>query len=249
MVSNVFRKMVMAASEAVFPSGLYCISCGSLIDRSRSYELCDECIQKIHWITGKSCRKCGKALPDTYHADICYDCIKFGHSFDRGFSCFTYGLYERRLIFDFKYNGKKYLAEPFGDILFDRISPEQLNIDLILPVPVHKNREKKRGYNQAALLAEALGKRMSVRYDTTSLRRVTDTHLLRSMTPAEREAALEGAFKAFGKNINGKSVLLIDDIFTTGATADECSRVLRKAGADTVYLLTLASGGNRHSGE
>jgi ComF family protein len=106
--------------------------------------------------------------------------------------------------------------------------------------------EKKRGYNQSELMARRLGTRMNVAVDSKSLIRKMNTKLLRTMSPAEREIALKGAFGISPKaNVKRKRILLIDDIYTTGATADACSKVLKDAGALEVVVLSLASGGNR----
>lgn len=234
--------------EAVFPSNIYCIRCGSLIDGTRTYSLCDDCIRKLHWITGRTCEKCGKAIPDTYRGAKCYDCMVHRHAFTKGYSCLTYGLYEREILMDFKYNGKGYLAAKLGDMMYDKIISEDLTPDVIVPVPTGKKREKNRGYNQAVLLAKRLGRRWGVDVDTVSLCRKKETAPLRSLNPAEREAALTGAFgveKKYKHRIEGKTVLLIDDIYTTGATADACSMALLHAGAYEVYFMSLASGGNR----
>jgi len=247
-IGEIMGKALNAVSEAVFPSNIYCISCGSLIDGTRPYSLCDGCVKKIHWIGENTCDKCGKALPDTYRGNICYDCMIYSHYFRKGFSCFTYGMYERELIFDFKYNGKGYLGAKFGDILYDRICCEDVKADIVIPVPISSERLKKRGYNQSAVMASHLAGRLGIPFDDGGLVRKKETARLRGLSPADREAALEGAF-AFREprkwRIKDKSVLLIDDIYTTGATADACSRALLDAGAAEVFLLTLASGGNR----
>lgn len=237
------KRIFEAIDEALFPSNIYCICCGSLIDNSRPYSLCDECIRKFHWITGRTCSKCGKALQDTFRGDICYDCMSREHYFDKGYSCMTYGLHEREVLMDYKYNGKGYIGRKFGDILYDRISCENLDIDVIIPVPISNERMRKRGYNQSAVMAKRLAQRLGVKFDSRGLKRVKNTQLLRSLNPAERELALDGAFTAAG--VTGRCVLLIDDIYTTGATADACSKALIEAGAESVVLLSLASGGNR----
>ena len=240
------KRILEIVSEAIFPSNIYCICCGSLIDSSRSYSLCDNCIGKFHWITGATCDKCGKALPEEFHGNTCYDCMQREHHFDRGYSCLTYGFYERQVMMDFKYNNKGYLGEKLGDILYDRISLENLEIDVIIAVPVSRERLKKRGYNKSELMARRLGTRMNVPVDSKSLVRKMNTRLLRTMNPAEREIALKGAFGISPKaNVERKRILLIDDIYTTGATADACSKVLKEAGALEVLVLSLASGGNR----
>ena len=247
-MGDFLRKLWGAVDEAIFPSNIYCISCGSLIDGTRPYSLCDKCSAKFHWISGRACDKCGKALPKTYRGTLCYDCMLQPHHFKKGYSCLTYGLHEREVLMDYKYNGKGYLGKKLGDMLYDRISCESIDIDVIIPVPINKKREKHRGYNQAAVMARRLSELWGVDLDEESFLRIKETTLLRSMNPAEREQALEGAFSVTEKGkrrIRGKNLLLVDDNYTTGATADACSKTLLEAGVAAVYLLTLASGGNR----
>lgn len=253
-MKRIFETIKDGIAEAIFPSNIYCICCGSLIDKSRPYALCDLCMKKFHWITGRTCQKCGKALPDTYRGRLCYDCMRLDHAFDKGFSCLTYGLHEREVLLDHKYNGKGYLAVKFGDILYDRISCEDIMPDVIIPVPISATRERSRGYNQSALMARQLSKRWGVPMDEGILIRRKDTTLLRSLNPADRRLMLQGAFAVSYKEqaeprLGGKSVLLIDDVYTTGATVDTCSKVLKDAGAAAVYVLTLTSGGNRRPDE
>lgn len=174
--------------------------------------------------------------------------MTFDHNFTKGFSCLTYGLHEREVLLDYKYNGKSYIGAKLGEILFDRISCEDICPDVIIPVPISAGRTKVRGYNQSALMGKKLSKLWGVPMDEKLLVRARETQLLRSLNPAERRLALDGAFRVTAKGaakMRGKTVLLLDDIYTTGATADTCSKVLLDAGAREVYLLTLASGGNR----
>lgn len=253
-------------SEAVFPSGIYCIVCGALIDRSRAYGLCDGCIRKMHWISGKTCNRCGKALHGEYLGSLCYDCMEGEHFFTRGFSCMTYGFFERQIMMDIKYRGKGYLAVKMGDVLFDKMeslieAAADIGImpfDLVIPVPVSEGRRRKRGYNQAELMARQFVRRWQEKSECFPfleggvLVRDHETEMLRSMNPSERRLALRSAFKVKSnksERIQGKTILFIDDIYTTGATADACSSVLLSSGAEAVYLLTLCSGGNRRPEE
>ncbi len=195
--------------EALFPSNIYCMCCGCLIERNRHYSLCDECLGKIHWITDGACDKCGKDLGKHFLGSTCYNCMLREHKFVRG---------------------------------------EHVEFDVIVPVPVHKDREKKRGYNQTAIMAARLAELIHIPVRINGCTRVKSTKLLRSMDPLQREAAMAGAFavtESEKKHILGKKILLIDDIITTGATVDACAGALLDAGAECVYLLTLASGGNR----
>lgn len=246
--------------ELLFPSNIYCIVCGCMIDSSRPYALCDQCMRKIHWIDGvsqKVCEKCGKPLGNAFHSDLCYDCMGSHRYFHKGFSCMEYGMYEREIMMGIKYSGKGYMAYKMGDVMFDRLWPEyvsgNLEADLVVPVPVSSRRMQKRGYNQVALLARQLIKRWntedkSVKLEEKVLERCKSTQMLRSLNPAEREMVLRGAFSVKNSElskITDKNILLIDDIYTTGATANACSRALLEAGAARVYFASLATGSNR----
>lgn len=253
----------------VFPSNIYCIVCGSMIDGSRPYALCDECVRKMHWITGDTCDRCGKALPETYRGvgpdgrRLCYDCMTRDHSFTRGWSCLSYGLYEREIMMAIKYSGKGYIAGKMGDVMYERMEPlieaakeeEIAPFDVVIPVPVGSKRLVRRGYNQSELMARQFLRRWGrggPRLETHVLRRSKETVMLRSLNPEERRLALHGAFavnERLRHRIEGCNILLIDDIYTTGATADACSKALLEAGASDVYLLTLCSGGNRRPKE
>ena len=222
------RDLLEEVTEAFFPSNIYCIVCGSLIDRSRTYSLCDECVTQMHWITGRTCSICGKALPDTYLGrdpdgrPVCYDCQMRSHDFTRGWSCLTYGLHEREVMMDIKYNGKGYIARKMGDVMFDRmehlietaLSESMLPFDVVIPVPVSKKRLVKRGYNQSELMARQFIKRwkdfareaetvtatgcdvarcLCPVLETHVLVRQKETTMLRSLNPEERRLALHDA--------------------------------------------------------
>ena len=251
---KILRTLLTEVDEAVFPSSIYCVCCGALIDRTRTYSLCDTCMDRFHWITGRTCEKCGKAMPETSRGRLCYDCMQQEHFFRKGFSCLTYGLYERQLMMDLKYAGKGYLARIFGDVMYERMEWEELDPDLIVPVPVSEGRLQKRGYNQSLIMARRLAQRWRSEREHAPalwprmLRRTRETRMLRSLNPTERRMALKGAFDVppgLKQTLEGRSVLLVDDIYTTGATADACSLALLEGGASEVFLLTLASGGNR----
>lgn len=240
--------LIEKALDALFPSNIYCISCGNLIDRSRPYAICDHCAEKFHWLGKNTCAKCGKIVSKDYKHDLCYDCRQFDHIFEKGYTCVEYGLYERGLMMDYKYKGKAYIGRKLGDILYDRISLEALTIDFIVPVPMYKKKEQKRGYNQAALMAKQLGRRMGVPCIQELLVRTRDTIPMKGLGSLERQENLRGAFDISAVkqyDIKKKNILLIDDIYTTGSTADACSDVLCRAGAADIFLLSFAAGANR----
>lgn len=233
--------------EMIFPSNIYCISCGSIIDNSRDYALCDSCMESFHWVGEKTCSKCGKILQDNYRHALCHDCRTFERQFDKGFTCVQYGLLERGLLMDYKYRGKSYIGRKLGDIMYDRMSIEDVEADLIVPVPMFSRNQNKRGYNQAEVMAKRFASRRGMVCASELLERTKETVPMKGLGSLERYENLKNAFAVSGKNqytITGKRILLIDDIFTTGSTLDACSSVLKEAGAAEVYVLTFACGAN-----
>ncbi|MGL4485229.1 MAG: double zinc ribbon domain-containing protein [Anaerovoracaceae bacterium] len=240
-------KLIEYFLDLVFPENIYCISCNAIIDKSRPYSLCDNCVEKFHWYEGRACTKCGKLLPEGYFWGLCYDCRQRQRSFSKGYSCCSYGLYERQLIQDLKYRDKSYLGRIIADIMYDRMEMEDITVDIIVPVPVHKKRLRQRGYNQAGLIAKALAKKVETQYIADLLQRTKITVALSGLKYEEREALMRGAFKV---NLQKKTrpenmnILIVDDIFTTGSTFDNCAAVLFENGAKNVYVLSFASGWN-----
>ncbi len=233
--------------DVIYPSNIYCISCGSVIDNSREYSLCDSCMKDFHWVGSHTCGKCGKILDDNYRHELCYDCRNIERSFDKGFTCVQYGLLERGVIMDFKYRGKSYIGKKLGDILFDRMEVEDVEVDLVVPVPMYARNQNVRGYNQAQVMASRLADLKKVPCATGLLERTKKTAPMKGLGAVERYENLKNVFAVSPKNhytISGKRVLLVDDIFTTGSTLDACSKVLREAGAEKVYVLTFACGAN-----
>jgi ComF family protein len=166
---------------------------------------------------------------------------------------FTYGAYEnefRKLIHLFKYNGMKGLSRPLGDLLAKALlplyeeAPEEM---LVIPVPLAKDKQRMRGYNQAELLARSVVKTLAVKEPQWRLQMAGDmlqrsraTESQARLTPHQRRRNLRGAFFAPNPGqIQGRSVLLIDDVYTTGATARECTRTLLASGAASVWVGTL----------
>ena len=236
-----------ALLELLFPSTIYCISCKSLIDKSRPYALCDSCMRMFHWANGRTCEKCGKLLQEDYPHDICADCREAGHCFDKGYACVEYGIYERDMLLSFKYGGKTFIGEKIAQMMADRLESEHLEADVMIPVPMNRKKQKKRGFNQAEIIASRLAKKLSLPYSAGLLKRTGNTAAMSKLTPEERRMNIENAFKvpemAIG-HIAGKRILLVDDIYTTGSTMDACSRALKEAGASEVRFVAFASGAN-----
>jgi ComF family protein len=149
-------------------------------------------------------------------------------------------------IFRFKYKGRQeygaYYGRCMAQKLFGNGSAAPWKPDLLVPVPVSAQRLRKRGYNQALILAREISRLTGIPMCENALRRVTDTLPMKNMTPAERQNNLKKAFQAFGNDVELNSIMLIDDIYTTGATMDACAHALYRQGARRVCFITLAAG-------
>ena len=245
------KSVVSSVLDLIYPPALYCVCCGKIIDETRTYRLCNDCMENIKWIDGRTCAKCGRQLGAVNPGTVCFNCREHPHSFDRGFTCTEYGTHERAVVFALKYDGRPDISVPLGEILADRMLAEfgedELHgmFDMILPVPVHPAKKSRRGYNQAALIAEEFSRRTGFTADDDILMRTRETHIMRSLGPEQRRENIRGAFSIRPRRlpeIKGKQILLIDDIYTTGATVDELASVLKEAGATGVDYLSFASG-------
>ena len=247
------EEMIRSSLKFIFPDGLYCFSCDSLIDDSRPYGICDKCMEKFHWANQRLCEKCGKIMEEESLFQECKDCRNSQRFFKQGFTCLMYGLNEREIIKKFKYGGASYMKDKLGDLLYDRLKAEMdgplrnIKIDCIIPVPIHGKRLKKRGYNQALLLGQRLSELSGIPVFPKVLKRKINTPPLSSMSREKRIVSIDEAFNVVNiedQCIIDKTVLLVDDIFTTGVTGDECSRILLREGAREIFVLTLMAGGS-----
>jgi len=172
-------------------------------------------------------------------AGICRRCRSGLAGYDYAYS---FGYYDgplRKMIHHLKYASIAVLADPLGELMV-RALPLDLQVDMIVPVPLHWRRRLWRGYNQCELLARPLESRLRVPL-VRAIRKTRHTETQASSTPAERRSNLTGAFVLAGQQIvEGKRVLLVDDVLTTGATVMMCSALLRRGGAKSVTVLTLA---------
>ncbi len=228
--------------EFLFPSNIYCICCNDFIDRKRPYALCDACARKLHWIIEKTCTRCGKSVQEE---ELCADCSSEYRWFDKGISCVQYGRMEKALIHRFKYKDGAYIGEKLASLMAERLEGESFSIDLLAAVPMHLKKERVRGYNQASVLAKELSLKTGLPYHNHLLIRNRSTTPMSSLSAEERRENVKNAF-TMNENccniVQSKNILLIDDVFTTGNTVNECSRMLKENGAACVYVLTFASG-------
>jgi len=227
----------------VFPP--ICPICqNSLGDGERDALICGACEQDVQTIQPPYCAGCGLPFP-SQETDIhlCSRCLTEQYYFEIHRSC---GLYEGTLregIHRLKYLGDFPTVRYFGNLLYSTFQQcfQDWPVDVALPVPLHPRRLRERGFNQALLLARELSKKTKIPLRAKALRKIKYTPTQTGLTGRQRKKNLKGAFQVAQKeSLTGRSVLLIDDVYTTGATASECARVLQKAGAQRVAVLTLA---------
>ena len=231
--------------DLVFPQNIYCICCGRPIDDRMPYSLCPACVRLLSWANHETCEKCGKPLGMHTESFLCEDCRHEERSFEKGITCVRYGRMERELVHGFKYNEKPYLAENFGDLMYERLAVETFGEDLIVPVPMYRGKERSRGYNQAALLAKVIARQAGKPCFPHLLVRTKDTSpmsLLGAEARRENAQAIFRVKKEYEPILRGKTVLLVDDVFTTGSTAGACAEALLRAGSVSVYVATFAAG-------
>ena len=216
----------------LFPDDIKCIVCGKEIHPNR-YGLCDECKPEFNV---NFCVRCGRHKIGV--GDYCGECAQMPLHFDEARSAVNYVGCAKDLVHRLKYGNAKYLASTLSQYLLDVLLLADWQADCITFVPIHKSRQRMRGYNQAELLAKELSERVDLRC-VNLLEKTHKTPNQAKLNREERLANLKGSFAAVGTPPD--HVILIDDVMTTGSTADECSRILKRAGAKVVYVLTFAS--------
>ena len=205
-----------------------------------THAVCGECFGKLHFISGAICQKCGKPLPYK-EAQICANCLKKAPAYHRALSVLKYNEASKTLILPFKHADAIELTPLLIQWMSNCGKTLISDCDYIIPVPLHIKRLFKRKYNQAALLAKGLSKIHHKEYLPSVLTRVRYTEIQGHMNPKQRRQNIKNAFQIKNADkIKGKKILLIDDVMTTGATVNECTKVLLKAGANQVDILTFA---------
>lgn len=223
------------AIDAVFPQNETCDVCLEELPYKTRLNLCSSCLEKLPFNDKKVCLCCG--APVENEADYCLRCMDTKRAFDKCRSVFVYEGLAKKVLLSFKYGEKKYLKNLLAKLMTDKYLSERFEADVVTFVPMTKKERRKRGYNQSELLAREIANSLSLEC-RPSLEKVKESPEQKSLSAKERAENLKGVFFCSDAALKGKRVLLIDDVFTTGATANECSSVLLKAGASNVLVLT-----------
>lgn len=223
-----------------------CIKCGKILNNRNG--LCSDCFNKIQFISAPYCAHCGRPFLNesglsSGKKQLCGKCLQEKRRlFELQRSAFIYNDESKNLILDFKFRDKTVYAETLANLLFSAGHDIwQEKPDLLLLVPIHQLRLLKRRYNQSALLVKYLAEKSGISADYFSLIRHQNTIPQVQLSGEARRHNLQKAFSVKNpQKLHGKSVVLIDDVETTGSTLNECAKVLKKAGVSKIYALTLA---------
>ena len=261
----VFPRLATAALDLVFPA--LCAVCEARLGPRRRDPLCGPCWDAIDRIEPPFCDHCGgpcatpgsamseldergwgtgprseypSSLEPVPHPLICARCAAEPPPYDYARSAAVYGGVMREAVHRFKFGGRRALARPLAELMVEQCGASLPDgIAAVVPVPLAGDRERERGFNQAALLAERIARRLDVPVRARWLARRRATRPQSDLPAAERLANVRGAFRAT-RAVAGRHVLLVDDVLTTGATLAECARSLRAAGAGRIGVLTVA---------
>lgn len=219
-----------------------CAICDKTVSIAEEH-ICGKCRRKLKYIEEPTCFKCGKKL-DYEEEEYCSDCQKRERTFVKGFPVFNYAPPISDSLMAFKYFGRQEYAFFYGDAINDRFGTKLkgLGCDALVPVPINKKKYSTRGYNQAELIAKRLGKHLEMPVITDFLVRTSDTDPQKELNDTEREKNMLGSIKLGKAHPEIKSVILVDDIYTTGATIECCTKACRRAGVERVYFTSVAIG-------
>jgi len=238
---SLIKRIAKTIVSELFPENYQCISCDDELNSDKRYGLCDNCMNVIKFIKDRACIKCGALV--IADSKVCSDCKKIARIIDKNYSSVLYEGKIRKIIHGLKYDNKKYYAKYLGKILYDKFVSllKEYEPDIIIPVPISQERMRVRGYNQVELLLDEFETHKEI-IDCQVMVRVVDTPFQATLRRDDRMENLKGAFKLVDTTkLLNKKVLVVDDIFTTGATLDESARLIYSAGAKEVRGLTLVN--------
>ncbi len=229
----------MKLIDYLFPP--ICPVCNEIVSGGKD-GICPACEMRLPYIGSSYCMKCGKPVEED--EEFCLDCLKCTHEYDEGRAALVYDELTSKSIYRFKYNNKREFAKVYGRIIEDRLGSKikSWNADVMIPVPVHKSKMKKRGYNQAELIADELSKRLKIPVCSDLVVRNTATAVQKELSAKARQNNLKKAFNVTRNDVKYKTVLIVDDIYTTGATVDAMARCLKGVGIQNVYFVSLCIG-------
>lgn len=230
-----FKGLPEEMKGALYPEGITCDICGDELVAETRYHLCAKCTEEMPFIGDHICLDCGVQIDN--EADYCDRCQRSHGVYKLNRSPLIYDGKAREMVHALKFGGKKYLVTTIGAMMADTYIKNNMQGEIIVPVPMTDKEKRKRGFNQAELLAYEVGKRLDIPV-LPALAKVKETSQQKELSGKERAENLSKAFEVVYPQVKDRKILLIDDIFTTGTTVNECSKVLLKAKCKEVSVLT-----------
>ncbi len=208
-----------------------CRLCGA---HCKQHALCNACIKDLPFL-GPACPRC--AMPTT-NSQLCGKCLHNPPQQDLSFSLFHYQEPIRRLIADFKYHDKLYLSQLFSQLMTEQLKKSPLP-QCLIPIPLHSKRLRQRGYNQSLELAKSISTQLNIPVNNDYLKRIINTEPQASLPFKQRKNNIQHAFSLIDANIP-PHIAIIDDVLTTGHTANAAAKLLRQQGVETIEVWTIA---------
>ena len=236
MVARLGRQLVRQMVDFALP--LRCAGCGTIVDQV--HDFCPDCWKSIDFLGSSGCVSCGLPLEAT-DAGQCAACLSHPPRIARTRAAVAYDDIPKAIAIRLKYGRKVALARTMARFMAPLIEVDEEEERLLVPVPLHRWRLWNRGFNQSALIAGQLARRLGIASDPAALVRTRSTPPLKGMSVSQRRKAVRGAFSvARPEAVAGKTVVLVDDVLTTGSTAEACARALGRAGAKRIELVAWA---------
>lgn len=235
------KLFIQTALDFLFPP--LCHICRSFIPGAGELHICAMCLERLPHVKSPLCKICGIPFIGTGEDHTCGQCLAQTPHFDIARAHLLYEESARELIHHFKYSNKTHLRRPLALLALDGLTEfiAKSTPDLIIPVPLHRSRLRSRGFNQAVLLGDLFSSRLSIPMLADGLIRTRQTEPQIELSAEDRKNNVKGAFSANRPDdLSGKSILLLDDVMTTGSTVNECAKVLKKSGAASVFVVTIA---------